>query len=74
MTASKTPRAWRLIFDALEAQGARIKPTRDGWQILTPSGDIVTVHATESDHRAMRNTRSRIKRAGLNWPGDIERN
>jgi len=60
----------RKILTGLEQQGARVKPTRDGWQILCPSGDIVTMHGTESDHRAMRNTRSRIKRAGLQWPLD----
>lgn len=60
----------KIILEGLEAQGARIKQTRDGYQVMCPSGDIVTMHATESDHRALRNTRSRIKRAGLVWPLD----
>jgi hypothetical protein len=60
----------KIALAGLEAQGARIVETRSGWQILCPSGDIVTMHATESDHRALSNTRSRIRRAGLNWPLD----
>lgn len=60
----------REIIKGLEAQGARVKETSDGWQILCPNGDIVTMHRTPSDHRALRNTRSRIKRAGLTWPLD----
>lgn len=58
------------ILDGLAKQGCEIKTTTKGWQILCPDGSIVGVHKTESDHRALRNTRSRIKRAGLIWPLD----
>lgn len=60
----------KLILEGLEAQGARIKPTKKGWQVLCPSGAIVTMHGTESDWRAIRNTRAEVKRAGLRWPLD----
>lgn len=62
--------ATRRILDGLEAQGARIKRTSEGWQVYCPNGEIVTMHVTPSDHRAMRNARSRVKRNGLHWPLD----
>jgi len=58
------------IIKGLDAQGARIKETTKGYQIMCPNGDIITMHKTPSDHRAMRNTRARVKRAGLDWPLD----
>lgn len=60
----------RTILNGLEAQGARIVDTKAGYMIMCPSGDKVTMHKTPSDFRAMRNTRARIKRAGLTWPLD----
>lgn len=63
-------KAIKRILDGLEAQGAKIVETKKGWQIMCPDGSIVGIHKTESDHRALRNTRSRIKRAGLDWPLD----
>lgn len=60
----------KAILNGLEAQGARIVPKKSGWQIMCPNGEIITLHATPSDHRALRNARSHVRRAGLRWPLD----
>lgn len=60
----------RTILNGLEEQGCRVVRKTNGWQVLCPSGDIVTLHNTPSDYRALRNARSLIKRAGLRWPLD----
>ena len=62
--------AVRSIIKGLEGQGARVVKKKAGWQIMCPNGEIVTLHATPSDHRALRNARSHIRRAGLTWPLD----
>lgn len=58
------------IVDDLIDQGARAKRTTNGWQVYLPDGSIVTIHLTPSDHRADANTRSRVRRSGLEWPPD----
>lgn len=58
------------IIKGLEAQGAECKRTTKGYQILLPDGNIAGMHLTESDHRAMSNTRARVRRSGLTWPED----
>lgn len=60
----------KLVLVGLERQGCTIKKTHAGFMIQCPDGSAVTVHGTESDYRAMQNTRSRIRRAGLTWPLD----
>lgn len=60
----------RTILDGLESQGARIVRKKSGWQVLAPNGEIITLHVTPSDHRALRNARSHVRRAGLDWPLD----
>lgn len=56
------------ILDGLTEQGATIKGTRDGFQVLCPAGGIVTLHITPGDFRAERNLRSLIRQHGLRWP------
>lgn len=49
------------------AQGWRIVETRKGETWYPPETDLpgVTVHGSESDHRALRNTIARLRRSGL---------
>lgn len=60
----------KAIVAHLERQGATIKGTRNGYQILCPAGGIVTMHCTPSDYRAERNLRAQLRSHGLEWPFD----
>jgi hypothetical protein len=60
----------KAIVKGLAQQGCVIKDTAKGWMVYCPNGEMVSMHKTPSDHRALRNARSRIKRAGLTWPLD----
>jgi hypothetical protein len=64
---------WAAVFADLEQQGATVKPTRSGWMIRPLQGPPIAIHKTESDRRALHNTRARIRRAGLIWPPDRKR-
>lgn len=55
----------RELFSKLKDAGIEVRDTKAGWQILAPDGSTITVHRTESDHRAMKNTLARLKRAGV---------
>lgn len=55
----------RQLFSKLTDAGIAVQQTKAGWQILAPDGSIITVHRTESDNRAMKNTMARLKRAGV---------
>lgn len=61
---------WGAIFADLERQGATVVATRSGWMIRPLTGPGIAIHKTESDRRALQNTRARIRRAGLTWPLD----
>lgn len=63
----------KIILTHLEKQGAQVVQTTKGWQVYLPDGNIVTMHRTESDHRAERNARSYVLRAGLTWPFDQQK-
>lgn len=54
----------KLIRD-LASAGVPIKDTKSGWLIGAPDGTSIAVHRTESDHRAIKNTMARLKRAGV---------
>jgi len=43
-----------------------VEEVKKGWIIYPPNKAIagIAVHSTESDHRAMRNTIARLKKAG----------
>lgn len=55
-----------LIKAAQSWNGWRVAETKNGWMIYPPDKNLpgILVHATESDHRAMRNTIARLRRAG----------
>lgn len=67
---AESTKRMRIVLVSLERQGCEVTPTNKGWFVKFPNGDSMTLHRTDSDHRAERNTRSRVKRAGLTWPFD----
>lgn len=52
------------IFKALEDQGWRIDRRGKHVKCKPPSGPIVTVPSTPSDHRSLLNSRAQLRRAG----------
>ena len=62
----------RIIINSLEDQGCVVRETKSGWLVRPPAKDAeqFAIHGTESDHRAEKNTRARVLRAGLTWPFD----
>lgn len=62
----------RQLFSKLTDAGIPVQQTKAGWQVLAPDGSIITVHRTESDHRAMKNTMARLKRAGVQLDKEID--
>lgn len=62
----------RQLFSKLTDAGITVQQTKAGWQVLAPDGSIITVHRTESDHRAMKNTMARLKRAGVQLDKEID--
>lgn len=63
----------RILLVSLEKQGCNIERRKNGWFIKFPNNkDTLTIHVSPSDHRAEMNTRSRVLRAGLEWPFDTK--
>jgi len=60
----------RIIITDLEKQGARVRETKAGYMVFFPDGSSLTIHGSESDKRAEKNTRARVLRAGLTWVFD----
>jgi hypothetical protein len=61
----------RILITSLEKQGCIVRITKTGgWFVQFPNGSSMPVHNTDSDHRAEKNTRARVLRAGLTWPFD----
>lgn len=60
----------RALLASLEGQGCGVERKTKGWFIKFPDGSSMIVHLTDSDHRAEKNTRARVLRAGLYWPFD----
>jgi hypothetical protein len=60
---SKTYKAWVKLAERTE--GWSVKKKTKGIQLRAPGGEIIGMHHTESDHRAVKNTRARLKAAGL---------
>ncbi|MGE4425014.1 MAG: hypothetical protein AB7G37_01015 [Solirubrobacteraceae bacterium] len=55
------------LFKPCWDQDASFKQIKGGWVILHPDGDgRVTVHMTNSDHRALKNTVANARQAGFN--------
>ena len=62
---------WKKVIREAERQGWTIEHGRKGQLKLVPpdpSRQIVTVHRTPSDHRALENTLANMRRQGLRWP------
>lgn len=59
-----------LVVD-LEKQGCKIKLVKNGWMILFPDGSSYTLHTSSSDHRAGKEVRAAVRRAGLRWPDKL---
>ena len=56
----------RELVAAAVAQGFRRRDTRKGVMLLAPDGvNSVTVHLTTSDHRALKNAVSHLRRYGF---------
>jgi len=52
-----------------ERQGWKVKSTRKGEMLLAPDGvTSVMWHHTPSDHRALDNTVTKMRRAGFEYP------
>lgn len=60
----------KIVLASLSTQGCIIERKSKGWLVKFPDGGSMTVHNTNSDHRAELNIRSRVLRAGLAWPFD----
>ena len=56
----------RLVEEIRTWQGWRIEETKKGWMVYPPNKDFspVTIHKTPSDHRAIKNTRSELRKRG----------
>ena len=58
------------LLGAVEAQGGTIKRIRSGYQVFALNGiDIVTLHGTPSDRRALANAVAELRRAGFTVRG-----
>jgi hypothetical protein len=56
----------RKLIRRARDQGWCVRPTRDGHRLLSPDGEVtVILHTSESDRRALLNTRARLRRGGL---------
>jgi hypothetical protein len=60
-------RQMEILLTDLERQGAVVRQTRMGFLIKFPDGSSTTFHRSPSDHRAVKNMRSRVRNAGLTW-------
>lgn len=63
-------RDWERIRKAAIEQGWRSKPTKKGEFLIPPDEgrEVVAVHGTPSDRRAIQNHLAEMKRQGLIWP------
>ncbi|HYP23269.1 MAG TPA: hypothetical protein VEV43_06830 [Actinomycetota bacterium] len=62
---------WNKLLKEAERQGWTIEPGRKGQSKLVPpdpAKQIVFVHSTPSDHRALKNAVAEMRRQGLQWP------
>lgn len=59
----------RKIVKALEEQGFEVATTSKGHLMVLRNGEVIaTFSGTPSDWRSIRNSLSRLKRAGFRWP------
>lgn len=59
------------LLDEVRRQGWRVEQSRRGaWLCYAPDGiTIVTIHATPSDKRWMKNAISELRKGGFRWEG-----
>jgi hypothetical protein len=63
-------REFNELLRAVKAQGGTIKKIKSGCQVFAANGiDIVTVHGTPSDRRALANAVAELRRAGFTLRG-----
>lgn len=62
MRLSKT---YKGFVKLAEKEGWKVKQKTRGVMLTSPEGATITIHGTETDHRAEKNTRARLKAAGL---------
>lgn len=56
----------RALVRAAEKQGFTVKEKKNGWMLHSPNGQgSVMIHKTPSDHRALSNARTRLRRYGF---------
>jgi hypothetical protein len=61
-----TRKELRELLRAVDAQGGTIRKIKNGYQVFAPNGiDIVTLHGTPSDRRALANAVAELRRAGF---------
>lgn len=54
------------ILREAEKQGCRIEQSKGNhWKIFVPNGSIIVTASTPSDYRSLRNTRARLRKAGI---------
>lgn len=63
----RTPKEIRAAIDAARAEGWTVEPTKNNSHIkmISPSGRVVFISGSPSDHRAMKNALGDLRRAGL---------
>lgn len=64
-------RDWKKLIEAAEDQGWTVERTKRGAYKLVPpdvTKQIVFIHQTPSEVRAIRNKIAEMKRSGLIWP------
>lgn len=65
-----TEKDFRKYLKAAGDQGWQVKETKKGLQLIPPdpTREIVTIHRTPSDRRALANVLAEMRRQGLIWP------
>lgn len=54
------------LVNRAEQQGFTVETTRKGWRVLAPGGQgMAHLHRTPGDHRAFRNSKSDLRRIGV---------
>lgn len=64
--STSNAKALRLMIKAAESQGWVVERTcKNHYKFLPPLGGIYIAACTPSDHRAIRNTKSQLRKMGL---------
>lgn len=62
---------WKKVRKEAQEQGWTVRETKSGYQLFPPdrTQKPISIHRTPSDHRALENTITRMRRAGFLWEG-----